>query len=128
MVKSNFTYEDAYALRIKEFEKEQVRLNRRPPLPVRQKYTNTAPAAEALRKQQIETRKKVFRSVLANIAQGEAVNARTLAGRIGTTSQKLTNYMKPMVTEGYLTRLNMANNAGVVSYVYLTTGKALEEE
>lgn len=125
MVKNNFTYEDAYALRIKEFEKEQVRLRRRPPLPVRQKYTNTAPAAEALRKQQIETREKVFRSVLDNIAQGEAIDVRTLASRIGTTSQKLTNYMKPMVTEGYLTRLNMANSKGLVAYVYLTTGKEL---
>lgn len=127
MVKSNFTYEDAYALRIKEFEKEQVRLNRRPPLPTWAKYTNTAPAAEALRKQQIETRKNVFKSVLANIAQGEAIDARTLAGRIGTTSQKLTNYMKPMVEEGYLNRFNMANNKGVVAYVYLPTGKELEE-
>ena len=126
MVKSNFTYEDAYAMRIMAFEKEQVRLNRRPPLPTRQKYTNTAPAAEALRKQQIEARKNIFISVLANIEDDELVDARTVAERIGTTAQKLTNYIKSMVDEGYLKKF--AVTKGNVSYLYVKTGKEMKEK
>ena len=126
MVKSDFTYEDAYALRIMEFEKEQVRQRRRPPLPAQQRYVDTGPAATALREQQLETRQNMFRSILDNVGEEELVDARTLAERIGTTSQKLTNYLKPMVDEGYLKKFAMAK--GSVSYLYVKTEKELVDD
>lgn len=128
MVKSSYSYEEVYAAKIMAFEKDMVKQNRRPPLPSMHKYVNTAPAATALRQQQLETRQNVFRDVLDNISEGEAVDARTLARRLGTTSQSLTNYMKPMVEEGYLTKLNMPNSKGVVVYVYMITGKELVDD
>ena len=131
MVKNNFSYEDVYALKIMAFEKDMAKQNRRPPLPQRREtiysYANKSPAAVAQRAAQKKQRRAIYKGILDNIAEGEAVNMKTLATRIGTTSQKLTNYMKPMVDEGYLNRLNMANPYGVVAYVYLKTGKELPE-
>lgn len=131
MVKSNFSYEEIYALKIMTFEKEQVKRNRRPPFPQKREtiysYANKTPAAVAQRAAQKKHRRGIYAGILNNIADGEAVSVATLSKRIGSTSQQLTNYMKPMCDEGYLNRLNMANPYGVVSYVYLRTGKELPE-
>ena len=124
MVKSNFTYEEAYALRIMAFEKDMAVKNRRPPLPTRRQYANATPAADAQRKQQAKLRKIMYQSILDNIPDGEAANVQALAARMGIRSQQLTNYMTPMVQEGYLTRLKMT---GSMVYVYLPTGKEFSE-
>ena len=122
MVKNNFSYEDAYALRIMAFEKEMASKNRRPPLPIRRQYVNMAPAADAQRKEAARLRKVMFRAILDNIPEGEATNVQALATKMGIKSQQLTNYMKPMVEEGYLARLKIS---GGMAYVYLRTGKEL---
>lgn len=126
MVKSSFTYEDAYALRIMEFEREMARKRLRPELPMQRKYTNTAPAAAAMREEQNRVRKAVYSDVINSIEDGEVVDLKSLSDRIGTTAQKLTNYMRPMVEKGYLQKLTMTK--GSVSYLYMKTGKELEDE
>ena len=128
MVKNNFTYEDAYAMRILDFEKDMANKGRRPPLPTRRRqYENTAAAASAHRQEQMRVRLDIYKSVLDNIAEDEVVDVRNLAIRIGTTSMKLTNYMKPMAEEGYLNRMKMPNGRCAMSYVYSRTGKKLSD-
>ena len=124
MVKNNFSYEEVYAVKVMAFEKDMVSKNRRPPLPVRRRYVNMAPAADAQRKEAAKVRQEMYRAILANIPDGEATNVQSLANKMGIKSQQLTNYMKPMVEEGYLARLKMA---GGMVYVYLRTGKELPE-
>lgn len=131
MVKSNFSYEEIYAMKIMAFEKEQVRKRLRPPLPPRQgvtySYSNNSPAAVAQRIEQKDTRETIYKGILSNISAGEAADLKTIANRIGTTPQKLQNYMKSLAEEGYLTRLTMENSKRSVVYVYLKTGKEIPE-
>ena len=122
MVKSNFDYEDIYAMRILAFEKEMARQNRRPPLPTqRSAYSNTAPAAEKIREKQKTERDKVFKDILKNIADGEAIDSKTLATRMETTAQKLANYVKAMSDEGYLIKLNVPGGKNM--YMYMKSKK-----
>ena len=130
MVKSNFDYEDIYAAKIMRFEKEMARKRLRPPLPARQggekKYDNMVPAAVTQRAEQAKTRAKVFRSVLLQMKEGEAANVPSLATRMGTTPQKLANYVRIMVDEGYLSKISMMG--GKIMYVYMKTGKEVPAE
>lgn len=121
MVKNNFDFEDIYAMRLLAFEREMARQNRRPPLPTLHTYANTAPAAERIRREQQGTRNKIFKGVLKNISAGEAIDSKTLAARMETTPQKLSNYVKAMSDEGYLTKLNVAGNKNM--YMYMKTAK-----
>jgi hypothetical protein len=43
---------------------------------------------------------------------------------MGTTAQKLANYLRAMVDDGYLAKLGMS--AGKFTYVYMKTGKKME--
>lgn len=129
MVKSNFDFEDIYAAKIMKFEKEMARRKLRPPLPARQgrpdkEYDNMVPAAVAQREEQMKERHKVYSAVLSNMNDREAVDTPSLAGRIGTTPRRLANYVRMMVDDGYLSKINMIG--GKVMYVYLKTGKKLK--
>lgn len=130
MVKSNFSYEDIYAMRIMAFEKNMAKMRRRPPLPVRhtgsKEYENKAPAAVAQREEQMKTRRAVYKDVLENVAAGEAIDVRTLSERISMNSKKLANYVRLMVDDGYLNKLSMAK--GKIMYIYMKTGKELTDE
>ena len=60
------------------------------------------------------------------MTEGEAANVPSLATRMGTTPQKLANYVRIMVDEGYLSKISMMG--GKIMYVYMKTGKEVPAE
>ena len=121
MVKSNFDFEDIYAKRILAFEKEMARKHLRPPLPTQHEYMNTAPAAEKIRIEQKKARDKARKNIMKNIAEGEAVDSKTVATRLETSPQKVQNHLKTLAEDGYLLKLTAAENKNI--HLYMKTKK-----
>lgn len=127
MVKSSFDYEEIYAMRLMAFEKEQVKKGLRPPLPLSQPKVSPhqkIPAVIAIKEERLRIRKDVYENVLEAILDGEVIDTPNLSARMGTTAQKLANYLRAMVDEGYLAKLGMSG--GTFTYVYMKTGKKME--
>ena len=127
MVKSNFDFEEVYAMRLMAFEKEQAKKGLRPPLPCTQRRLlphQKVPAVVAMKEERLRIRRDVYETVLKTIADGEVIDTPTISERMDTTPQRLANYLRDMVDEGYLSKLSMP--VGQFMYVYVKTGKKLK--
>jgi len=130
MVKSEFDYEDIYALKILEFERRQARAGLRPALPcdtrTRAMTEHEKEIARRCREKATKQRREdMFRAFLDVIEDGEAANARQIADRMGMEAQKIGNYLTIASEQGYLMKLHMVS--GNMQYAYAKTGKKLEE-
>lgn len=132
MVKSNFDFEEIYAMRLMAFEKEQAKKGLRPPLPCTQRRKmyepaeGLCPAAVAQRAERKIVRRQMYESILGAMGEGEVIGNPVIAERVDKTPAQISNYLISLVEEGYIHKISMTHKQN--TYAYIKSGKAMEDE
>lgn len=125
---TDFNHEDLQREKWLAFEREQVRKKLRPPLPCDRAKRELSYSEKQSQDRSVEKkdrRKEVYKEILNVMGDTELLNSRDIASRTVYNTQTVANFMRYMVKEELVAKINRYDNHGS-TWAYVKTGKKVK--